>query len=215
MIELRDPDVNEESSPFSVYDYVQIAGMGRRTVRIEVTIDGGEGSILVREGQLWSANVDTRTGMEALRAMVQSQECQVRCVVDTRDWEPQNLPETSYEHVLLELARNLDDEARGHDPSEDDDEGSDIEWGFEEAEPEAHEPEPRLHVVPSFTPPPPPRRSLDSLLDDGAEALLDKDYPRALTAFEAALEFKPSHGLAKANAKRLRVLIELRQPREA
>ena len=43
-------------SPFGVADYVQLAGMGRRSVVIEVRGPGAvRGSIAIRSGELWSA----------------------------------------------------------------------------------------------------------------------------------------------------------------
>jgi len=204
MIELRQHVATENDNPFGLCDYIQIAGMGRRSVRIEVRVAGETGSILVHEGQLWSADLGERQGMEALRVVLDAQQSHVHCVINTRSPGARNLPNTSYEHTLLELARNTDERSRERTAASANADPFNLTLAIKETEP-------LLRVVPNHANSIP--LTIDELLDEGTEALLIKDYPRALDAYQAMLEFESGNKLARANVARLQELIASRETR--
>lgn len=200
-------------SPFSVTDYVQLAGMGGHTVGIEVTSVAGRGRIVVRNGQVWTAQDERGTGIEAFRrlAFLAAPAIRVR-TLDSDDPGPRDI-RGSAEAVLLEAARQQDERGRGEAPVV--------------APPPAPSVPPRpssrptttppqilkkVSTVPSTLRPPPPPPSpgakfqFEELFDRGVDALLKKDYRAAYACFSEASELDPNDGRVRANLKRLAAL---------
>jgi CheY-like chemotaxis protein len=208
-------------SPFSVTDYVQLAGMGGHTVAIEVTSVAGRGRIVVRSGQVWTAQDERGTGLEAFRrlAFLAAPAIRVR-TLEGDDPGPRDI-RGSAEAVLLEAARQQDERGRGEPP--------------EVANPvvPSGRPPPRPSSRPTTTPPqiarrpttipsppPAPRETLlsaqpltasakfrfEELFDRGVDALLKKDYRAAYACFSEASDIDPHDGRVRANLKRLAAL---------
>lgn len=232
-LELRRSD--EGSDPFAASEYVQLACLSQRSVQLGVRVGGRWGSIVVHEGHLWSAALGPHEGMTALSLMLDDSDAPVRCSASHGGPGRRNLPDRPCEHTLLEVARTHDERRHRSDRSEvlpEDPFGS-------SAEPErgrstfatpgriASPPPipgsvaPVLRIIgacedraPSSTPDPEPApaslRSFEQWLDEGTDALLDKDLCRALRAYEAALALQPRNAMVQANVSRLHELIECR-----
>ncbi|MBI4821238.1 MAG: response regulator [Deltaproteobacteria bacterium] len=107
------PANKDETGPFGVTDYVQLACMGRRSVTIEVigADDRELGRIVIEHGVLWSARDVEGHGEAAFRRLVF--ETNGRPVVHSLNAEagPRTIL-ASWEHVLLESARVVDEASR-------------------------------------------------------------------------------------------------------
>ncbi len=180
--ERLDGGAETSSSPFGVPDYVQLAGMGRRSVVIDVRGRvAGRGEIVIRGGEVWSARDERGEGLDAFRRLAFVRDAVVTC----RAHEPvkDDTARTihgSCESVLLDAARCLD-EAEGGGAVMDD------EWEAGGA------PAP---VTPSH--------GFDELFEDGVDALLGKRFAEAFRAFDAADRMKPGDPRVQANLERLR-----------
>lgn len=205
-LELRQHGTHERVGPFSVVDFIQLACMGHRSVRIEVVHDAREGVLLIARGRLWSVDFAELEGLEALRVMTSAQGARVECVVLHEELGAPNLPDLPYEHILLELAREQDEREHQDEPPGLD-AGDLLDWpelDLLPAAPASREASPVLRVVPA---PAEARRGIDAWLDEGMAAALVKDYARALRAYEAVLELDPSHRVARANVATLGELL--------
>ncbi|MFO0616360.1 MAG: response regulator [Polyangiaceae bacterium] len=111
--------IEAEASPFGVIDFVQLAGMGRRSVVIEVRGRiAGSGRIVIRAGEVWSARDERGEGMEAFKRLAFLRDAVVTCrSFDRRDSSPRII-QGGCESVLLEAARQYD-EAGGAPPERD------------------------------------------------------------------------------------------------
>jgi CheY-like chemotaxis protein len=185
-----------EFLPFSVADYLQLAGLGRHSVVVEVERDGVTvGQVVVWAGETWSAKDERGRGEEALRRLAFSKGTIARCRTLTDEPKGERDLPGHWEMVLLEAARQAD-ELGVVDES----------WEAQQsAPPRAPMAAPAPAVV---VEPPLPRRSpedvaFDEAWEDGVEALLKRDYPRALRAFIAARELRPSDTKVEANIRRL------------
>jgi CheY-like chemotaxis protein len=212
-------------SPFSVTDYVQLAGMGGHTVAIEVTSVAGRGRIVVRSGQVWTAQDERGTGLEAFRrlAFLAAPAIRVR-TLEGDDPGPRDI-RGSAEAVLLEAARQHDERGRDEPPE--------VQNAALPSVLPSVRPPPRPSSRPTTTPPqiarrpitipsPPqaPRETLlsaqplstgakfrfEELFDRGVDALLKKDYRAAYLCFAEASEIDPNDGRVRANLKRLAAL---------
>lgn len=191
-----------EVAPFSVADYLQLAGIGRHSVRLEVERDNRVvGEVTVWNGETWSASDAIGKGEGALRRLAFSTGTHVRCCSLFEQPGDRNLS-GHWEMVLLEAARRDDEErassVQPHQPEEIDESGWDL----------PAPPPPPKPAEPVVQEPPHPRKSaldvaFEEAWEEGLEALLVKDYPAALRAFRAARELKPEDLKVHANLKRL------------
>lgn len=167
-----------DSGPaFGLTDYVQLAGMGRRSVKLTLLRDGARiGEVLIRDGEAWHAEDALGTGLPAFRRLVLAADVLVEAEAE-RPNGPRTL-EGSCEHVLLEAARIEDEQRRDGVEVE-------LEWDAEPVQPE--------------------RPSFEQLYEQGVEALLDKRYDDAFAAFTNARTFATTPSL-EANLQRLKAL---------
>lgn len=189
-----------DRSPFMAADYLQLAGIGRKSVLIEVRTPAGEGSIFVCAGSVIAAMDTKGHGMAAFRRIVFA-EGDVTCrSLRTGETPAPNL-EGSCEELLMEAARQ-NDEA----PSCAED---DVSSGWTVPPPRfASSPPPA--AAPSIPPEKPVSASLHSFenaYESGVEALLDRRYEEALRLFTRARELRPDDSRVNANLARLPALL--------
>lgn len=98
-------------SPFEVADYVQLAGLSRRSVVIEVALASGLGRIVIRSGHLVAAFDAEGEGVEAFRRLALATQVPVACRPVAASEDQVNIDETC-EAMLLEVARELDERGR-------------------------------------------------------------------------------------------------------
>jgi len=194
MKEIRVDDEDVESSPFGVADYVQLAGMSRRSVILEVQgLVAGRGTIYIDAGSLWSAR-DER-GEHEIR-------------------EPRSL-EISCESALLDAAR-IHDEMRAprrllssRPPAM----AAEVDQSWDSL-PSMRPPAMSTVQKVASVPPPnnvtsitreplPPPRGFAELYDEGVEHLLRRHFADAYRAFCAADAARPGDSLVRANLLRL------------
>lgn len=192
-------------SPFGVADYVQLAGMGRRSVVIEVRGSGAvRGSIVIRSGELWSASDQRGEGIEAFRRLAFLRSASVACAALGPELETPRTLSGSCEEVLLETARLLDEQSSEG--------GGDLDSAWDEAAvgmtlasvPPGTLPSrapPAVPVIPK-APPRPREKSFEELYEEGVDALLAKNFPAALTAFSEAGKLRDD-ARVRANLHRL------------
>lgn len=196
----------EDEAPFGASDYIQLACMGRHSVRIEVTLGPLRGSIIVRDGRLWSASTPGSTGVDALRVLAFSEHSIVRCsTLKQTSIERSNLPDKPWEQLLLDAARQHDEDSRNAVTREIAcvDDPLDLDTFLVEDEP----PERARGLAPPQVGSTAPIESLADVLDRAAEALLSKDYPAALRAYERAHLLDPDDRMVLANVARLTQLV--------
>ncbi len=215
------------SSPFGVADYIQLAGMGRRSVVIEVRGHvAGRGEILIRGGEVWSARDEQGDGQSAFRRLAFLKDAIVTCrPLDHADGTTRNVT-GSCESVLLEAARLMDEaadeaetkqgvtlppttalSARASDaPISDDD------WDF----PPVHRPlapargwsdektKPSAMMEPELLSTAAIERSFKEYYEKGVDALLSKRFEDAYHAFRSADEVAPGDTRVHANLERLK-----------
>jgi CheY-like chemotaxis protein len=165
-----------EAAPFTAADYLQLACLGQRSVVIEVGTEGGRGSgrILVRGGEVWSAEDADGSGEAAFRRLVLVPGA-VRCQTLKGEAGERNV-HGGWEALLLDAAREEDEQRRtGREPER-------------EAEPPADA----------------AQVAFDVAWERGVAALLAKDYAQALNAFMEARRLRPGDGRVIANLERLR-----------
>lgn len=170
------------ASPFGLADYVQLAGLGRRSVHLVVSREGALlGAVVIRDGEAWHAEDAQGQGAAAFRRLVTA------CDVSVEATYPSNTPKTlsgSCEQLLLDTMRLEDEDHRRDD--------TDLAWDELSAR--------RLATVPPVVGP-----TFGELYERGIEALLDKRYADAFAAFSdaATLDRTPS---LEANLIRLRAM---------
>ncbi|HRG96273.1 MAG TPA: response regulator [Polyangiaceae bacterium] len=221
-------------SPFGIADYVQLAGMGRHSVVIEVRSMGGHGRIVIKSGELWTADDRLGAGMDAFRRLVFLGAAQVTCRTLRKNELPPRDIGRSAQSVLLEVAKTFDEAERDAGAAPD---AIDDGWGdtFLDADgvrrssrppPDGSSRPPRPNNSwrpPSLRPPPPPRAPSEfpprdvptkvsargnspfaAAFERGVDALLAKDYARAHAAFVEANKISPDDRRVLANLERLR-----------
>jgi CheY-like chemotaxis protein len=100
---------------FALADFVQMAGMGRRSVALEVWRGRRLGQVVVVGGEGWSASDGEGEGPGAFNRLCAALDAVVRCVPVPKDPGARNL-EGPVEGLLLEAARLSDEAAhRGRD----------------------------------------------------------------------------------------------------
>ncbi len=195
---------SQEMAPFGILDYLQLACLGRHSVKITAKDrQGMEGKILVQRGEIWHAEDSEGTGPEAFNRLILATEG-VGCSGCNNSDVPERSIFDSWESLMIRAAAMMD-------------EG--------QAEPEERAPYTKTRHD-SFDIPPgkgenaekeggdaPPRRSqeekdipFEELVDLGTEALLTKDYSAALLFFQEAEKKAPGNGLVKANLERLQAM---------
>jgi len=194
----------DAAPPFAAGDYIQLACLGRHSVRIDVRGPDVSGAIYIKQGRIWSASAGRRTGLSALRRLTFTEGTHVTCSGVPLDPGASNLPDLPWEQMLLDLAKQHDENTREIPVVRDEPDEVDFSDLFEEGEqttaPAAPEPEV------------PPVRTADDarferLLDDAHDALLKKNYIDALLAFESAETLRPNDTVVKGNVARLRELV--------
>lgn len=215
-------------SPFGVPDYVQLAALGRHSVVIEVSSAVGRARIVIVRGEVWSAEDKLGKGMDAFRRLVFLGTAQVTCrTLPKANEVPERNIHGSAESVLLDVMREHDEAERTNEPSGVVDDG----WGDVLADVGARRASrppvgpTRTTAHPSTRPPPrtsnrPPRGSVPppkgpplpgapgfaESFERGVDALLAKDYARALTAFREASVARPDDRRVIANLERLKAM---------
>ena len=100
------------NSAFSVADYLQLAGMARRSVSLDVKQGGRTlGQITVVDGVPTFASDPDGEGEPAFRRLAMLQRCQVTCQPLVGELPRQNLS-GSLEHMLIDAARECDEASR-------------------------------------------------------------------------------------------------------
>jgi CheY-like chemotaxis protein len=172
----------KDVSPFSVPDYLQLACMGRHSVLIEVEQDGRVlGEVVVCRGDLWSAKDERGLGLDALGRLTCAEGALTRCKRLHGDPPPRDL-EGSWEFLLMEAVRYMDESRRGAELSP----PSSIERDTKT--PQSEDPLSELS---------------GKLWDEGLDAMLSRDYTRALTIFAKAQRLFPGDAKVRANIRRL------------
>lgn len=199
--------------PFTLTDYLQLAGMGRRSVRIELSRDGHPcGDVWVHLGEVWHARDLRGTGPGALSRLLDAEDVSVTALPSTD--EPPRTLEGSCEALLLDHFRRKDEGVPAEEPEE---------LVLDEL-PRTVPPPSRPAIPPRMVPPPPPQEAVrplhlelpprppaarpvnfDELYDRGVEALLDRRYQEAFEAFDDASRLGSTPSLT-ANLNRLRTL---------
>lgn len=108
--------LKDVSAPFSLADYVQLAGMGRRSVRLDVAQAGKRlGEVIIHHGEAWHARDEQGVGPEAFSRLVGLTGATVSAhpVIG----EPTRSLSGSCEALLLDSLRRQD-ESRSHEESD-------------------------------------------------------------------------------------------------
>lgn len=196
-------------SPFAVADYVQLAGMGRHSVVIEVLSPAGRGRLIIKSGEVWSAEDRLGKGLDAFRRIAFLGAAQVTCRTLGKSEIPPRDIDGSVESVLLDVARRLDEAERDQSEAGVDDGWADV---FGESEGTRHvttRPPRRWSSLPPAAPTTLPSmsslpRTFEETFDRGVDALLAKDYRRAYDIFLEAERLDPTDRRVVANLTRLR-----------
>ena len=202
-------------APFSPLDYVQLAHMSGRSVRVVIDAGQSSGSITVFQGQLWDARDGAGSGEPALRRLGFLSSGRVSA--SGLEGPPANrtILRDSQE-VLIHLARYADE--LGHlvgDPEAVERETADvpIDESLLHIDTSTSETPRQLEAV-ELTAPldahlfreprlDPQVSRFNALKEEGLEALLVRDYDGARTAFVAAQEIRPDDPIIRSNLVRL------------
>jgi DNA-binding response OmpR family regulator len=99
-------------SAFTVADYLQLAGLARRNVRLTITGEGGaRGKIVVQDGQTTWAEDQLGEGIAAFRRLALLPRAEVVCKADDVTIASPNV-QGSLEQLLLDAARTHDERER-------------------------------------------------------------------------------------------------------
>jgi DNA-binding response OmpR family regulator len=99
-------------SAFTVADYLQLAGLARRNVRLTITGEGGaRGKIVVQDGQTTWAEDQLGEGIAAFRRLALLPRAEVVCKADDATIASPNV-QGSLEQLLLDAARTHDERER-------------------------------------------------------------------------------------------------------
>jgi CheY-like chemotaxis protein len=190
-------------SPFAVVDYIQLACMGHRSVRVDFRADGFVGWIAVKEGTLWAAQDNDGPGVAAFQRLAFRRDGQIECTSLREDPGPRTIHE-AWEGLLLEAARLFDESNyAGKGPLE--------------LAPPLQEPTtkrtPELAILPHPEPVEPAEPPLSEtehrfavVWDRGLHALLARRYQEALEAFLEARKLCPEDRKVLANLIRLEAM---------
>lgn len=197
----------EEQAPFSVADYLQLACLGRHSVRISAKSSvGQEGEILVCDGEAWFARFGELVATEAFAAIAFRQDLQVSCGRVHGERPERNL-EGSVDGLLMDAARLFDEKNRDA-PEEvkavvrrySDPPGSgEHEWD----EPAPQAPAQQEAAAPESTA---ADRMFQRHWEVGVDALLERNFVAALEAFRTAHAIDPENQSVVANLERLKAM---------
>lgn len=195
---------------FNVTEYIQLACMARRSVRIACSTSRATGFILVSDGDVWDAGATSASGRsqlvgeEALRFWVTEEGVWIR-VHALRTPPIARVILAHWEHLLLETMQLRDEGAL------------DTEW------PSQSEPTPVLVKNPTETPPvrntrstaPPPSSTTYPerarvLVNQAIRAITEGNYDQAVLSLEQALQLAPNDKLVEHRLRKLRQVIEQR-----
>lgn len=201
-----------DSSPFVAGDYLQLAGMGRKSVRIDVGSANNEGTIFVSAGHVVAAVDSHGQGMAAFRRMAFA-EGRVSCRGLRQGEDPVPNLDGSCEELLMEAARQNDEALLDDDISHG--------WSvppprFSSKAPGAASFRPSdfatdMNVAAPTNLGDPSRsgsESFDALYDAGVEALLLRRYDEAFSVLTRAKALQPDDSRVNANLARLGTLLE-------
>lgn len=178
-------------APFAVVDYIQLACMGHRSVRVDFRASQFIGWIVVKEGVLWAAQDVQGVGVPAFQRLAFRRDGQVECSTLREDFGPRTIHQ-GWESLLLESARLLDE--ANHEAGT----GASLELAPPlNNPPEEIEETPPLSAV---------EQSFAVVWDRGLQALLARRYPEALAAFLEARELCPDDRKVLANIARLEAM---------
>ena len=189
----------EHASPFGLADYVQLAGLGRRSVHLVVCRDGVQvGEVVIRDGEAWHAHDPKGDGAAAFRRLVTAKDVTVEA---THPTPTARTLSGSCEQLLLETMRLEDEQSR-------DDDAADLAWDDLTTRRRSSLPPPPAARAPSQPAEPTKsagwvQRSFEELYERGVEALLDKRYDDAFVAFTEAAQLHHTPSL-DVNLSRLR-----------
>ncbi|MCS6858204.1 MAG: response regulator [Sandaracinaceae bacterium] len=206
--------LNSTEAPFSAAEYVQMAALGRHSVRIHCECDEegqNTGDIDIWQGELWHARDGEGKGEAAFRRIVTRAK---RCTCKRLDSPPKERTIlTGWEHLLLDAFREHD-ESKSQDLEADFAFLPELSPGDLHAKPQPkvdgllssseHSPENGHVLEPSHT-----EQRLQiyaQAMEEGIAALLARDFERAKRAFERAIEARPNDPVAHANLARLELL---------
>lgn len=205
--------IPQDTSPFIAADYLQLAGIGRKSVLIEVRTPRLSGTIQVHAGSVVSANDSRGDGMPAFRRLVFANG-DVRC----RSLRPAEIKginlEGSCEELLMEAARQDDEAEMAGD--------TDAGWSTPPPRFASYMPGARSSSVPPSRGPrtrgsaPPSSRTpasqrapkvFDDLYALGVEALISRRYAEAFDLLRQAQLLRPDDSRVNANLARLSTLL--------
>ncbi len=171
----------ESNTPFAAAGYVELACLGRHSIRVCVTDSQTCGEIIVQNGEVWSAQDWDGQGEDAFMRLILEED--VSCIL----YEDEDLPRNIHEdaRTLIHLARLRQE---GKAP---------VSVVEEQA------PKPAVAAISSGKE---LEKEFAGHWDRGVEALLFKDYATAEQEFAAALKLKPDDPGTRANVERLREL---------
>jgi len=180
---LGDPEA-EPVSPFSLTDYLQVAALGRHSVRLEtVLLSGSKGIVDLEEGMLRHVELEGDRGLDALALLLGATLSSI-----TVNSLPQALEETELE---LSVDKALLDLAVARDTGM-------AEPGTTDPESGEGSPEGEKDVASPF----------DAVFSRAVEASLARDYARALALFREALELRPGDGKVLHNIGRIEAILQ-------
>lgn len=188
----------QEIAPFSVADYLQLACMGRHSVN--VTVHRGErelGHVQVWQGEVYYCKDLLGSGGAAFGRLAFAVNTIVQCGALAHKPTQKNL-DGNWEFLLMESARQRDESRVQDDPYE-------------------NVPSSRVHASRRGTvtadsggegarQEPLENRLFTQAWEEGVEALLSKDYARALSAFLRAEQIRPGDNKVHTNIVRLRTM---------
>ncbi|MBK6697570.1 MAG: response regulator [Myxococcales bacterium] len=194
-----------DPSPFCAADYLQLAGIGRKSVLVHVKTSQLTGRIFVRGGAVLAAEDSLGVGMAAFRRIVFA-EGEVSCRALRAGDEPAPNLEGNCEELLMEAAR-LNDEASITTSGEYSATGRTSRFP---SLPPSRFSLPAPPIRPS-SPPASVRANGDPFEEaygSGVDALLERRYEDAFALFTKANGMRPGDSRVSANLARLATLLE-------
>lgn len=164
--------------PFLTVDYIQLACLGKHSVRIEIHENGLLfGNVVVWQGELWSAEQGALKGRSALQTLLFAISGQVHNLDPETSPGSRNIPQANWQKILLETSLCLDQDESTELP---DDGGETRDLSSNLAGMKFQE--------------------LENLALD---AMLEKRYHDALPALRQASKLDPGNRRVQANLERL------------
>lgn len=110
---LAKPDAPEGLPPFTIEEYIQLACMGQHSIQIKLENDHQMiGQVVIRTGEVWSAEDGVGTGEEALRRLLANKGLRVICNTLREQPGPRNIGAQPWFGLLLEAAKQRDEGSR-------------------------------------------------------------------------------------------------------